>query len=93
MALFDAVKALPGRVTMVFIEPMGFQVSCDSIQSRTQADGAHAIGYNEDFFSVLRDACADGRMEIATILKDVFAPSELVSELFTIIVAEKPAAG
>ncbi len=90
-SFFEAIKALPGSVTLVFIEPLGFQVSCDCDQSLDQARGAHAKGYNLNFFSELREACGDGRIEIASIVKDIFAPSELVSELVTIIIALKPA--
>ncbi|CAA7626994.1 hypothetical protein MCP1_60111 [Candidatus Terasakiella magnetica] len=91
-SFFAELAKIPGEVTCVFVEPVGFQInpSNDKI-SLDQRDTARERRWNLNFFQKLLDAQAAGLVEIEAISTDMFGPLDDTSSIASVCVVTKPA--
>lgn len=83
---FERVAALEAEVTMVFFEPIGFQIPPLNALSEQQMRFLDRR-YNLSFIDVLGDAERRGLVEILHVGKDVFSPTLNLLGLVSVIAA------
>lgn len=88
-SLFDQIAALPQDVVVVFIEPLGFQISRSPERSRAQAESFVANDFNQDLFAQISAASARACIEPLLIVKDVFGVSDDPLSWVSVIVCSK----
>lgn len=71
-ALFEAIRGLAERVTVLHFEPVGWQVGPEHDGRGTSSAYAEAHDYTRDLVPMLREEEAAGRVVIETIVPDVF---------------------
>lgn len=85
--LFQAIQAIPGKITCVFVEPFGFQLMPDGPNAAAQVQQMRVRGYNMDFYGKLCSAGAEAGLDVTAVKVDAFGDSDDPLQLATIIVA------
>ncbi|OAN50832.1 hypothetical protein A6A04_17175 [Paramagnetospirillum marisnigri] len=85
---FKRLAALPGAVTCVFIEPIGYQVPGSKAHVEA-SDGAARHGFNSNFYGLFQQAMADGLMEPVNLSFDQYSQGPSRLQFISVLAAVK----
>ncbi|HLO76884.1 MAG TPA: class I SAM-dependent methyltransferase [Magnetospirillum sp.] len=97
-SFFEELAKVPGEVTCMFFEPLGFQISATDGMSLVQAEAffsseeVHRSPHNRDFHSVAMAAAAEGLVDLELVSKHLFlGQGKDPFQLMSLWVFRKPA--